>query len=69
MFQFDQFFDEFGDNVNISLIIRDILDDTPQISPTHNLLVNKNAFHQAPIDNDKLRPYFGWDNSDIVKKH
>ena len=67
MFQFDQIFDEFGDNVNTSLFILDILDDTPQISPTHNLLVNKHAFHQAPIDTDKLRPYFGWDNSDFVK--
>ena len=68
MFQFDPNFDEFGDYVNRSLSILDILDDTPQISPTHNLLVNKHAFHQTPIDYDKLRPYFGWDNSDIVKQ-
>ena len=30
-------------------------------------MVNKHAFHQTPIDYDKLRPYFGWLNSDIVK--
>ena len=39
------FFDEYGDYVIISLSILDILDDTPQISPTHNLLVNKHVFH------------------------
>ena len=44
-FHFDPNFDQFGDNVNRSLSILDILDDTPQISPTHNLLVNKHAFH------------------------
>ena len=65
--QFDPNFDEF-DYVNRSLFIFDILDDTPQISPTHNLLVNKHAVHQTPIDYDKLRPYFGWVNSDIVKQ-
>ena len=46
----------------------DILDDTPQISPTHNPLVNKHVFHGTLIDYDKLRPYFGWVNSDIVKQ-
>ena len=55
-------FDEFGDYVNTPLSILDILDDTPQISPSNNLLVNKHAFHQTPIDYDKLRPYFGWVN-------
>ena len=44
-FQFDPNFDEFGDHVNRSLSILDILDDTPQVSPNHNLLVNKQAFH------------------------
>ena len=44
-FQFDPNFDEFGDYVNGSLSILDTLDDTPQISPTHNLMVNKHAFH------------------------
>ena len=68
MFQFDPNFEEFGDYVNRSLAILDRLDDTPQISLTHNLLVNKHAFHQTPIDYDKLRPYFGWVNSDIVKQ-
>ena len=67
-FQFDPNFDEFGDYVNRSLSIQDILDDTPQISPTHNLLVNKHAFHRTLIDHDKLRPCFGWVNSDIVKQ-
>ena len=56
-FQFDPNFDEFGDYVNRSLSILDILDDTSQISPFHNLLVNKHALHQTPIDYDKLRPY------------
>ena len=67
-FQFDPNFHEFGDYVNRSLSILDILDDTPQISPTHNQLANKHAFHQTPIDYDKSRPYFGWINSDIVKQ-
>ena len=44
-FQFDPNFDEFGDYVNRSLSSLDILDDTPQISPTHNLFFNKHAFH------------------------
>ena len=33
-----------------------------------NQLVNQHAFHQTPIDYDKLRPYFGWVNCDIVKQ-
>ena len=41
--QFDPNFDEFGHNVNRSLSILNIHDDTPHISPTHNLLVNKHA--------------------------
>ena len=44
-FQFDPNFDEFGDYVNRSLSILDILQDTPQISPTHNLLVDKHVLH------------------------
>ena len=47
-----------GDYVNRSQSILDILDETPQISPIHNLLVNKHVFQQAPIDYEKLRPYF-----------
>ena len=43
-FQFDPNFDEFGDYVNRSLSILDILDGTPKISPIHNLLVNKHVF-------------------------
>ena len=31
-------------------------------------MVNKHAFHCTPIDYDKLRPSFGWVNSDIVKQ-
>ena len=67
-FQFDPDFDEFGDYVDRSLSILVILDDTPQISQTHNLLVDKHTFHQRPIYYDKLRPYLGWVNSDIVKQ-
>ena len=44
-FQFDSNSDEFGDYVNRSLSVFDILNDTPQTSSTHNLLVNKHAFH------------------------
>ena len=44
-FPLDPNFDEFGDYVNISLSILDILDETPHISPIHNLLVNKHVFH------------------------
>ena len=43
-FQFDPNFHEFGDYVNRSLSILDILDETPQISQTHNRLVNKHVF-------------------------
>ena len=43
MFQFDPNFDEFGDYVNRSLSTLHTLDDSPQISPTHNLLINKHA--------------------------
>ena len=31
-------------------------------------MVNKHVFQQSPIDYEKLRPYFGWVNSDIVKQ-
>ena len=67
-FQFDPNFDEFGDYVNRSLSILDILEETPKISPIHNLLVNKHVFQRAPVDYEKLRPFFGWVNSDIVKQ-
>ena len=52
-FQFDPNFDEFGDYVNRSLHILDIQDKTPQISPTHNLLVNNMYFneHQLIVTN------------------
>ena len=43
-FQFDPNFVEFGDYVNRSLPILDILDETPKISPIHILLVNKHVF-------------------------
>ena len=49
-FQFDPNFDEFGDYVNRSLSILDILDETPKISPIHNLLVNKLVFKRTPVD-------------------
>ena len=43
-FEFDRNYDEFGDYVNRSLSILVILDETPQISQTHNLLVNIHVF-------------------------
>ena len=43
-FQFDTNIDEFGDYVNRSLSILDILDETPKLSPIHTLLVNKHVF-------------------------
>ena len=43
-FQFHPNLDEFGDYVNRSLSILDNLDETPKISPIHNLLVNKHVF-------------------------
>ena len=67
-FQFDPNNDEFGDYVNRSLSILDILDDTPPISPIFNLMVNKHVFQCTPVDYEKLRPFFGWVNSDIVKQ-
>ena len=48
-FQFDPNSDEFGDCVNRSLSILDILDETPQISQTHNLLVNKHVFQSTQL--------------------
>ena len=67
-FQFDPNFDEFGDFVSRSLSILDILDETPPISPIHKLMVNKHVFQCTPVDYDKLRPFFGWVDSDIVKQ-
>ena len=60
--QFDPNFDEFGDYVNRSLSILDILDGTLKFSPIHNLLGNKHVFQRTPVDYDKLRPFFGWVN-------
>ena len=31
-------------------------------------MVHKHVFQWTPIDYEKLRPYFGWVNSDIVKQ-
>ena len=67
-FQFDPNFDEFGDYVNRSLSILDILEDTPPISPIYKLMVNKHVFQCTPVDYEKLRPFVGWVNSDIVNK-
>ena len=67
-FQFDPNLDEFGDYVNRSLSILDILDETPKISPIHNLLVHKHVFQQTPVDYEKLRPFFGWVNSELSNK-
>ena len=60
--------DEFGDYVSRSMSILDILDETPPISPIYNLFVNTHVFQCTPIDYEKLRPYFGWVNSDTVKQ-
>ena len=43
-YQFDPNFDEFGDYVNRSLSILDILDETANRSPIHTLMVNKHVF-------------------------
>ena len=43
-FQFDPNFNESGDYVDRSLSILDRLDDTPQISSTHNLVITIYAF-------------------------
>ena len=40
----------------------------PKISPIHNLLVNKHVIQRTPVDYEKLRPFFGWVNSDIAKQ-
>ena len=56
-FQVDPNFDEFGDYVNRSLSIVDILDETSTISPIHNILVNKHVFKRTPVDYAKLRPH------------
>ena len=31
-------------------------------------MVNKHVFQSTPVDYNKLRPYFGWVNSDILKQ-
>ena len=67
-FLFDPSFDEFGDYVNRLLSILDILDETPPISPIHIVLANKHVFQCTPVDYERLRPYFGWINLDIVKQ-
>ena len=67
-FQFDPNFDEFGDYLNRLLSILDILDNTPPISPIHKLMVNKHVFQHTLVDYEKLTPFFGWVNSDIVKQ-
>ena len=67
-FQFDPNFDEFGDYVNRSRSILDILDETPPMSPIHKLMVNKHVFQWTPVHYEKLTPFFGWVNSDIVKQ-
>ena len=66
--QFDTNFDEYGDYVNRALQILNIINDTPQIPSTHHLCVFKHALKSAPIDYEKLRPYFGWANTDVVKQ-
>ena len=66
--QFDPNFDEFGDYVNRAIQFLNILDDTPQASSAHNLCANKHALTHTPTDYEKLRPYFGWVNSDVVKQ-
>ena len=43
-FQFDPNFDDFGDYVNRSLSILDILDETPKFSRIYNFMVNKHGF-------------------------
>ena len=66
--EFDPNSDAFRDYVNRSLSSLDILDETLPISPIHNLLVSKHVFQQTLLDYEKLTPYFGWVNSDIVRQ-
>ena len=66
--QFDPNFVEFGDYVKRSLSILDIVDETHKISPIYNILINKHVFQLTSVDYETLRPFFGWDNSDIVKQ-
>ena len=54
--------------MNRSQSILDILDDTTPMSPISKLLVNKHVFQHTPVVYEKLRPFFGWVNSDIVKQ-
>ena len=65
--QFDPNFDEFGDYVNRAVQILNILDDTPQTSSAHDLCAYKHALTCTPTDYEKLRPYFRWVNTDVVK--
>ena len=66
--QLDPNFDELGDYVNRAIQILNILDDTPQTSSAHNQCTNKHALTCTPTEYEKLRPYFGWVSTDVVKQ-
>ena len=61
-------FHEFGVYVNRAIQILNILYDTPQTSSAHNLCPYKHALTHAPTDYEKLKPYFCWVNTDVVKQ-
>ena len=75
-FAFDPNFDEFEDYTHRAIQTLNILDDSSQQMtsfPTiganqHVFRTNKHAVHNDTPDYEKLMPYFGWVNVNIVQK-
>ena len=75
-FAFDPNFDEFGDYTQRAIQTLSILDDSSStLTPCPTSMTNQDVFrtyehdvsHETP-DCEKIRPYFGWVNVDIVQK-
>ena len=75
-FSFDPNFDGFGDYTHRAIQTLNILDDSSQPMtpfPTiranqHVVRTNKHVVNNDTPDYEKLRPYFGWVNVDMVQK-
>ena len=62
MDQQDPRIDECGNIHNRTIHTLSILSDTPTTS------IHKHHQQPTTIDNDKLKPYFGWVNAETIKK-
>ena len=65
---FDPNLNEFGSMLIEPYKILNILDDPPHTSSVHNLCANKHALTCTSTDYEKVRPYYGWVNTDDVKQ-